>query len=119
MKISKEDQSLLSIGLGFTIFWLITKNVYFLIPTGLAILSYPFLFLKSKVHKLWISIGHIIGWVSQRVILFLLFFLFLTPLAFLKKIFGEDSLQIKKGNIKSTFIIRNHIYSSGDLENIW
>lgn len=116
MKISKEDQSLLSIAAGFSVITFFTRNYFFLIPPGIAVISYPFPALKKVVHIAWNRTGEIFGWISQRIILSVLYFFILTPIAFLRNIFGKESLQIKKTRKNSLFISRNHVYTAEDLK---
>ena len=47
-------------------------------------------------YKLWMLIGHILGWVNSRLILGLVFILVLQPIALIMKIFGYDPLRIRK-----------------------
>lgn len=119
MKLSKEDWSIIAIVAGFAIIALITRNYFFLIVCGIAIISFPFPVLKKTVHKTWVKVGEIVGWLMHRIILSILFYLILTPIALLKKIMGNDSLQISRKERNSTFIPRNHLYSPKDMENVW
>ncbi|MBK9801155.1 MAG: hypothetical protein IPP56_16015 [Bacteroidetes bacterium] len=54
-----------------------------------------------------------------KVIMGAVFFLFLTPLAFIMKLFGKSVVKLKPGNAQSFFDERNHTYTAQDLENIW
>jgi hypothetical protein len=54
----------------------------------------------------------------SRIILGTLFFMILFPISLLYKIPNKDNLLLKRSD-KSTWIKRNHKYTSGDLENIW
>ena len=47
-------------------------------------------------YKLWMAIGHILGWVNSRLILGLVFILVLQPIAIVMKLFGYDPLKIRK-----------------------
>ena len=47
------------------------------------------------LHKVWMTFSIIMGWLMTRVILFVLFFLILTPTALLLRLLGKDLLNMK------------------------
>ena len=47
-------------------------------------------------YKLWMAIGHILGWVNSRIILGIVFLIVLQPIALFMKLFGYDPLRISK-----------------------
>ena len=51
-------------------------------------LFYPYIF--------WMKLGSVLGWINSRIILGIIFFLVLFPIAFIMKLFNYDPL--KKGN---------------------
>ena len=52
-------------------------------------------------YKAWMKLGYILGWINSRIILGLVFFIVLQPIAILMKFFGHDPLRLKKSNQKS------------------
>tara|TARA_B100000886_G_scaffold337950_1_gene299770 strand:+ start:757 stop:1149 length:393 start_codon:yes stop_codon:yes gene_type:complete len=52
-------------------------------------------------YKAWMNLGYILGWINSRIILGLVFFIVLQPIAILMKLFGHDPLRLKKSNQKS------------------
>ncbi len=46
-------------------------------------------------HKAWMTLALMMGWVMTRVILFVLFFLVVTPLGLTARILGRDALGLK------------------------
>ena len=52
-------------------------------------------------YKAWMNLGSILGWINSRIILGLVFFIVLQPIAILMKFFGHDPLRLKKSNQKS------------------
>ena len=52
-------------------------------------------------YKAWMKLGFILGWINSRIILGLVFFIVLQPIAILMKFFGHDPLRLKKSNQKS------------------
>ena len=51
--------------------------------------------LLSPFNKLWIKFGEILGAIIAPIVMALVYFIFLTPLSFLVRIFGKDLLEIK------------------------
>ena len=68
---------------------------------------------------LWFKIAEILGWINSRILLTLIFYLFLVPVAFVYRFFNKDPLSLKPGGRKTMFKTRNHSYKKEDLENMW
>jgi len=49
----------------------------------------------NKLYVLWMRFSEFLGVINTRIILTLLYFLIITPLGFLMKIFGKDPLKLK------------------------
>jgi len=69
---------------------------YFFVASGLFIcpgLLVPVVL--TPLHKVWMTFSIIMGWFMTRLILCILFFLILTPIALLLRLLGKDLLDIK------------------------
>ncbi len=44
-------------------------------------------------YKVWMMIGHVLGWVNSRIILGIIFFIVLLPIAMVMRLFGYDPLK--------------------------
>jgi hypothetical protein len=119
MTISKERQSVLAIIAGLVVVTLITQNFAFLIASFLLAASLPFPILYTPVHKFWMLLSNILGWITRHVILCVLFYLFLTPFAFLLKLLGKQTIEIRWKKEDTFFSDRNHLYTSKDFNNPW
>jgi hypothetical protein len=65
--------------------------------------------LVKPVFILFSYLGVVLGWFSTRVILVLVFFLLLTPIALIMKLAGKKFMPMgKDGNLKTYWIDRNH-----------
>ena len=53
-------------------------------------------------YKVWMKIGYFLEWFNSRIILSLIFFLILQPIALIMKLTGYDPLKLKK-NYSKTF----------------
>ena len=93
-----------------------------LIYLSFAILSMnyiPFLILgilNSKIlaplNKGWVKFGELLGRIIAPFVMFLVFFIILTPIGIILKLFGKDLLKIKKNKLlKSYWIHRKNITS--------
>ena len=65
--------------------------------------AFPFMFLAIfkptlllEPYRIWMKIGHILGWINSRVILGFVFLFVLLPISFVMKIFFYDPLRIRK-----------------------
>lgn len=92
-------------------------KVLFFIALGVGVASF-FPPLERLIVWIWGKIALVLGWINTRIILSLVFFIFLTPFALLSRLFSKNSLQLKQES-DTTFVERNHTYTKKDLENIW
>jgi hypothetical protein len=83
---------------------------------GVGFLSF---FIENAIVWLWGKFALGLGWINTRILLSVVFFIFLTPFAVLSRIFSKNSSLKLKNDAKSTFVERNHTYTKKDLENIW
>jgi hypothetical protein len=104
---------------GFLLIYLLTKNDLFLY------LAFAFgstgVFIKPIAKYIaiaWFKLADILNYFVSRLILGTLFFVVLFPVSLLYKIPNKDKLRLKRQK-SSLWIVRDHTYSSGDLENIW
>jgi len=74
------------------------------------ILIFPFTFL-------WLNISELLGKIMSKVILTLVFLMFVCPVSFIRKAMGKDTLRLKKfkKDSNSVFTERNHTYNRTDL----
>ena len=85
----------------------------------LVCISIIFLFLgivNSKIltplNKIWFKFGIILGHILSPVIMGLIFFMVVTPTAFVLKVFRKDVLNLKNNNKKTYWIIKSEVSSS-------
>jgi hypothetical protein len=114
MKISKERQSVLAIVGGIVVATLLTHKYYLLIAAIFVAGCYPFPALYVPVHRVWTKIADMLGWITSNILLTIIFFLFLTPIALLKKLFSKD---LKQSG--TYFSERNKTFGPKDLEAPW
>ena len=90
---------------------------------GAAVLLLVGIFLKrpaALIASAWLKFGHLLGTINARILLTLAFYLVLTPLAVIYRLFHRDVLQIGPGRKSSSlWHERNHAYAARDFENMW
>ena len=119
MTREKVLETILVLVLALGVFYWIFRSPYFLLAA--AIIGAIGLFipsLASHIHWAWMKLAHGMGYVMSKVLLTVIFFVFLLPLAWLSKLFGKNSVQLKSGE-KSYFKERNFTYTKESLENVW
>ena len=117
--MQKVYKNILVLIAGFCVLHLLFGGKVFLI-VALSVLVLSALSEKaaSIIEKAWLFIGEKLGKVNAAILLFLIYYLFLTPIAFLSRIGSKDPLQLKAPE-KSNFIFKSHKYTSDDLKNPW
>ena len=121
MKTKKEkalETFLVLCGAFIVLFWIYNKKIFLLLALLLVLIAITSPYLTEKFSWLWMKLSEGIGFVMSKVLLSIVFFIFLLPLALIHKLFNKDSLSLKRKN-NSYYTERNHLYSKGDLENMW
>lgn len=67
----------------------------------------------------WLAWARILGWINTRIILTIVFFLVLTPLALLRRLFQRSPMRTLDRSAASHWTVREHTFSSADLEKPW
>lgn len=74
------------------------KDYYFYfigLTTAFIFLALVIPSLLKPVHKVWMSLAILMSWLMTRIILSLLFYLGITPIGLLARLFGKDFLRLK------------------------
>jgi len=59
--------------------------------------------LLKPVYKSWMILGNLLGWVNTRIIMGILFYLILTPIGLILRLFGKRFLDLRRGNFKPSY----------------
>jgi hypothetical protein len=117
LKAINNKETILVILTGFTIIGLLIHNNT-VIAAGviISVLSLVSVIVEKWIVFLWLKFAHILGWVNSRILLSVVFYVFLTPLSLLKKLFSStDSLKLKQPQ-NTTWVNRGHVFTKDDLE---
>jgi hypothetical protein len=71
------------------------------------------------IEWVWFKLALGLGWVNSRILLSVIYFIFLLPIAWISRLFTKDPLSLKKEKRSTLFVTRDHLYTGKDLENIW
>jgi len=74
--------------------------------------------LAIKIAWLWQKLGNLMGLVVSKIVLTIIFFAFLLPIALIYRLIKKDTMMLRN-KYNSYWIIRNYKYGRKDLENIW
>lgn len=122
MEHKPEDNSkvLLTMVTGFLIIALLLKKHTWLIylPVGIGVVALVSDTAANGLVKAWLKLAGVMGKINSRIILSLIFFLFLTPIAFLYRLSGKTKSYYRQRG-ESTFNVLNKPYTKSDLENMW
>lgn len=121
MDRSKKNEAILVIVTGLIILhFIFNTQILLAVALVIAVLSLMSDFIRDKIIWLWIKLAEWLGFVNSKILLSLIFFLILTPVALIFRLTGKDPMQLKrKKDSKSFYIERNHTYTKEDLQHIW
>ena len=112
----KKLEAIIVIAAGFLVLFYFFKVKYFWIISLAVLAAGAFsTLLTNWITWLWFKIAEVLGWVNSKIILFVVFYVFLTPISFLKKIFSAKKIQASDSNYKTV----SKTYLAKDLENTW
>ena len=60
----------------------------------------------SPFNKVWVKFGELLGKIIAPIVMFIVFFVILTPLSFVVRVFKKDLLKVKYSKEKSYWIKR-------------
>ena len=69
----------------------------------------------SPLNKLWFKFGLLLGSIFAPLVMFLIFFLVVTPIGLFMRILGKDILRLKKRD--KTYWINKKIYDKSSMNN--
>lgn len=117
---SNPSQTLLVICIGLTLIYFFSDISWIIyLSFGLGLLGILSEWFARKVERAWLKLGSLLNLIMPNVLLGLVFFLFLTPIAFLAALFAKKDLLLIKKPKDSAYQLINKPYQSKDLENPW
>ena len=96
-----------------------SENVTLVVPSAgvlVLIMIWPNIF--SPLAPLWFGLSRVLGTIVSKIILFLLYFLIVTPIGLLRRILDKDAMGLKdwKNGKGSVLLERNHTFTPKDID---
>lgn len=117
----KDLETITVLAAASLVFYYIFKKDGFILAA--LVLLFTGLFFKSAaagVSSLWLRFAELLGAFNTRLILGLVYFLVLTPIAVAFRLFTRKHANSpRQASDKSYFTVREHTFSPADLEKMW
>jgi hypothetical protein len=116
----KAKSTILVIVVGFIIIYAYSKNYNFLrITIIIGLVGVISDSVSLIIDKIWFKISYILGLIVPNILLGLIFYIILFPIALLSRIFGNKDALNLKNNTNTLFINKNSIFKSKSFEQPW
>lgn len=119
-------KNILVIVIGFSVIAFIFRNrfpefstILGRVALGIGLLSLISSFAAKWIEWAWLKLALGLGWINSRILLSVIYFVFLLPVAWVSRLFTKDPLKLKAKTAGSLYHVRDHEYKKEDLENIW
>ena len=94
------------------------ENTFYLVSAAFLLISLLTPSLLKPLAIVWFGLSKAMGWVTSRILLFIIFCIVVTPMGMIRKLLGKDTLQLgqfRKEKL-SAYINRQHEYIASDLK---
>ena len=81
-------------------------DILFYIAGAFILLALALPIVLKPIQKVWMTIAIILGWVMTRVILCILFYVIVTPIGLIARLFGKEFLDMKFDETAETYWVR-------------
>jgi hypothetical protein len=116
----RSKETVLVITVGLLVLYVVFKNRVFLYcALGIGLAGVFSFYLSEKIHWLWDRLSLLLAAVSNRILLGIVFFLVLTPMALIRRLGKRGGLRRFERGAASNFVRREHVFEKKDLENTW
>jgi hypothetical protein len=113
-------ETVLVITVGLLVLYIVFKKKVFLDAALIVGLIGVFSFyLSEKIDLVWGWLSRVMGTVSNTVLLTVVFFLVLTPMALIRRMRGKDGLRRFDATATSNFSRREQVFGKQDFEKVW
>ncbi|MBL7738930.1 MAG: hypothetical protein JNK14_06895 [Chitinophagaceae bacterium] len=119
MKKDTSRTTILVISMGFLIMYLLFGwkwAVYVSLAVGIT--GAASAYLSKKIEWAWMKLAQLLGYIMPNVLLTLVFFLFLFPLALISRLFHKDPLMLSR-KYNSYFTDVNRKMDKSSFEKTW
>ena len=117
----KDFETLAVLAAASLICWLLFRKPAFA-GLAIALLALPLVSRKAASHlaALWLAFSEVLGAINTKFLLGAVYFLLLTPLAFVFRLFQSGGFNAKADPAASTYFEgKKHLFVPADLEEPW
>ncbi|GAB3928021.1 hypothetical protein [Larkinella terrae] len=105
---------------GLVVLYFIFKSIYWLYAAAaVGLLSVFIPAAGNGIVWVWFKLAELLGNINGKIILTVLFWVFLLPIALLYRFSAKNPLSVKRTKDASLYHERNHLYTKEDLEQTW
>ena len=91
--------------------------IFFTLGVALCFLGFTIPYFLKPIYWIWMIFATILGWVMTRVILSLLFYVILTPIGLIARLFGKQFVELRWDKSQESYWnYRSSIPVTGDYE---
>lgn len=113
-------KTVLVVSVGFAILFLLTKHNWTLyVSVIVGIIGAMSDFLAEKIDWIWTKIAWVLSKIVPNIIMTVVFYMVLTPIALLSRLFGKRDPIDLKNKQDSLFKTKNHAYTKASFEKPW
>jgi hypothetical protein len=113
-------KTMLAIVVGTLLVYFVFKKIWIIrIAVVIGLIGLLWDGLSKKIEFFWMKLTWLLSLIVPNILLSVIFFVFLTPIAFLSKIFGDKNQLNLKNNAKSLFRETNKDFTKESFERPW
>ena len=119
MKPDTSKTTILVIAMGFLVIYLAFHWKWAIYTSlGVGVLGIASTYISQKIEWGWMKLSKLLGFIMPNVLLSIVFFVFLLPMALLARLFNKDPLMLSNKH-KTYFIDINAQMDKKSFEKIW
>ena len=118
MNWQPRHSSLIVIGTGFALLFLFFRKDWMLFVPVVTMAGFVHAGFGEWIHRSWMKLALVLGWINSRILLTILFFVVLTPVALVARLLGKTSIRKQPAN-GTQLITRHHLFTKNDLQHPW
>ena len=117
---SNPTKTMLTISTGFLVIFVITKLQWMLlVALIIGLIGILSNFLSKQIDFLWNKLAWVLSLIVPKILLSVIFYLILFPIALLSKLFRKSAVLSLKNKMDSVFVNSNKEFSKSSFENPW
>lgn len=117
-KARSLETLLVLVGAFIVLYYIFPKKIYLLVALIFILIGIVSPYLSSKISWVWLKFAELLGGVMSKIILSVVYFIILVPMALIQRLTHKNPLFLKRKQ-GTYYINRNKQYSPKDIENIW